>query len=81
MKDSTRRGLRTVLQMIVTVLTTGSGTALLQLFGVDVTPQQWAVVSTALLPLVTIVLNELEDSGKIPALLKAPASDGEDPVP
>lgn len=81
MKDSKRRGLRTALQMLVTILTTGAGTGLLKLIGFDVSPEIWAAVTAVLLPLVTTVLNELEDNGTIPAVLKAPASDGEDPLP
>jgi hypothetical protein len=81
MKDSTRRGIRTALQLVVTLLTTGGIQGLLALFGLTMSPEQYAVVTGALLPVVTAVLNGLEDSGKIPAVLKAPANDGASPLP
>lgn len=81
LSDSTRRGLRTALQLLVTLLTTGAGTALLALLGVDVSPEQYATVTALLLPVITTLLNGLEDRGTIPAVLKAPPSPGADPVP
>lgn len=80
MKDSTRRGLRTALQLLVTLLTTGGIQGLLVLLGVGLTAEQYAALSAVLLPVVSAVLNELEDNGTIPAPLKAP-SFGADPEP
>lgn len=81
MSDATRRGLRTALQLLASLLTSGGVLGVLALFGVDVSAEQWAAISAVLLPFVTVVQNALEDADKIPALLKAPASNGADPVP
>lgn len=81
MNDSTRRGIRTALQLVVTLLTNGAVFGLLVLFGVEVTVEGFTVVAAVLLPIVTTLLNGLEDKGSIPALLKAPASSGADPMP
>lgn len=76
-RDSLRRAFRGLLQLI-------AGGGLAALFeeatgGWDGTAKAAAVVGFTFL--VTWAQNELEDMGAIPALLKAPASDGEHPVP
>lgn len=81
MSDAWRRGLRTALQLVVTLLTNGAAFGLLAALDVPVTLEQFGAVSAVLLPLVTAGLNALEDAGTIPAVLKAPASAGEHPVP
>lgn len=81
MKDSTRRAIRTALQLVVTLLTTGGLQAGLAAFDMALTVEQYAALNGVLLPLMTALLNGLEDAGTIPAVLKAPASDGADPVP
>lgn len=81
MKDSTRRGIRTALQLLVTLVTNGALFGLLVLFGVDVTVEAFGIVAAVLLPIVTTIQNGLEDRNTIPALLKAPASSGANPVP
>jgi hypothetical protein len=81
MKDSTRRGLRTALQLVLSLATTGGLQGILALLGHALTAEQYAALTGALLPFVTVAVNSLEDAGTIPAVLKAPASDGQDPVP
>lgn len=81
MSDAKRRGLRTGLQLLATLLGNGALFGLLVLLGVPVTTEQFAAVTAVLLPVVTALLNALEDQGTIPAVWKAPASDGENPVP
>lgn len=81
MSDATRRGLRTALQLIVTLLTNGAAFGLLAALDVSVTLEQYGAATAVLLPVVTAGLNALEDAGTIPALLKAPASPGATPVP
>jgi hypothetical protein len=81
MRDATRRGLRTAGQLAVTLLANGAAFGLLQAFGVPVTLEQYGAATAVLLPFITVGLNALEDAGAIPALGKAPASDGADPVP
>lgn len=80
MSDSTRRGLRTALQLLVSLLTSGGIVGVLALAGVEVTTEAFAAISGVLLPFVTTLLNALEDNNTIPALLKAPASNGANPV-
>lgn len=81
MSDATRRGLRTALQLAASLLASGGIVGVLKLCGVEVTAEAWAAISGVLLPFVTVLQNSLEDADTIPALLKAPASDGADPVP
>lgn len=86
--DSTRRSLRTGIDAILTVLT--ATIAMLLFPGLAELVDSWTAAGTtaaagivcgALLLFFTKVRNALEDRGKIPALLKAPASSGADPVP
>lgn len=77
MSDSLRRGLRTLLDALLAVLAAGVVDAYL----VDMDPTQRGALAVALTGVISVIKNALEDSGKIPAVLKAPASDGADPVP
>lgn len=86
--DSTRRSLRTGIDVILTVLT--ATIAMLLFPGLPELVDGWTapgataaagVVLGALLLFFTKIRNALEDRGKIPALLKAPASSGADPAP
>lgn len=79
MSDATRRGLRTALQLVVTLAGSGAFVGLLNAWGVGVTTEQWAAASGVALPFVTAAVNALEDRGSIPALFKAPASPGDTP--
>lgn len=78
MSDSTRRGLRTAYQALVSLVAVLPTLALLD-WGDDTgkaiaTMIAWGAVFTKL-------INALEDRGVLPAFLKAPASDGAHPVP
>lgn len=77
MSDSTRRAIRTALQSIVGAL----GAGVLNLVFKGVNPGWLAVAAVVATTVFTQIQNALEDSGKIPALLKAPASDGVEPLP
>lgn len=77
MSDSLRRGLRTLLDALLAVLAAGVIDA--YLVGLD--PTQRTALAVALTGVISVVKNALEDRGTIPAVLKAPASDGADPVP
>ena len=88
MKDSTRRALRTGLDLFLGVLL--SCGAVLLIPGINDTltdmglGQAFAIFSLVVLVLTTFVTkfkNYLEDEKNFPALLKAPASGGENPVP
>lgn len=80
MNDSTRRAVRTTLDLIPGVLA-----ALLVLVPVLDLPAETVAKVGAVVGAVTLACaklrNAAEDAGLIPALLKAPASDGADPVP
>lgn len=78
LNDSWRRGLRTAYQLVVSLVAVLPTLALLD-WGDDTgkalaTLMVWGAVFTKL-------INALEDKGLIPAFLKAPASDGANPVP
>lgn len=86
--DSTRRALRTGIDVILTVLT--ATVAAVVFPGLPELVDGWTapgtmaavgVVCGALLLFFTKLRNALEDSGRIPALLKAEASDGANPIP
>ena len=88
MTDSTRRAIRTGIDVTITIL--GALLAGLAFPGLaDVIDGMTTagatatvgVVLGAALIVVTKVRNALEDAGKLPAILKAPASDGANPVP
>lgn len=77
MNDPLRRSLRGFFQI-------GFVEAILQLviaFGVDLTEAQHAAILVVAPFFVAFIQNYLEDNSALPALLKAPASDGENPVP
>lgn len=78
MNDPIRRALRTLLQFIA-----GGGlTALITEVVAEIDDARLvAVIMAASLLVVTYAQNELEDMGAIPALLKAPASHGQNPIP
>lgn len=78
MSDPIRRALRTLFQFIA-----GGGLAALAnelVLSVDDGRLQAAVAAFFVL-LVSYAQNELEDRTNFPALLKAPASEGENPTP
>lgn len=78
MNDATRRGLRTLLQV-------GLVQAVIQFYNAfastDLTPEQTAAITTLATPLLAFIQNYLEDNTPMPALFKAPASDGQNPKP
>lgn len=84
--DSTRRALRTGIDALLAVL--GATAAVVVVPGLDdalgLTGGELAragVIVGALALFLTKLRNALEDRGTIPAILKAPASDGADPIP
>ena len=77
MSDSLRRGVRTLLDALLALLAAG----LIDNFLVNLDQTQRASLAVALTGVISVVKNELEDRGTIPALLKSPASDGVNPVP
>ena len=80
MSDAIRRGLRTALWGIIAmagVIPTLAGS-----FGLDGGQvAKITAIFTAVTAVLTAIINSLEDSGAIPAFLKAPASSGENPMP
>lgn len=75
--DATRRGFRTFLDVAFVE-------ALIQLaiaFGLTLDEAQHAAILVIAPFFVSALKNAAEDRGTIPALLKAPASDGADPIP
>lgn len=80
MTDSLRRALRSVLWLLIAAIAAvPAAVGLLELPAEKATGV--VAVLTPFVAAVTKIINALEDSGSIPALLKAPASDGVDPVP
>lgn len=80
MPDALRRGLRSALWMVLAMA--GAVPTLAAAF--DLPASQVAKVTavfTAVAAVLTAVINAAEDKGLVPALLKAPASSGENPVP
>lgn len=78
MTDPQRRALRTLLQAAVGAI----GAGLINLLAPKgISPEWLAVIGVVLTTLFTQIQNSLEDAGTIPALLKAPASSGENPIP
>lgn len=77
MSDALRRGTRTFLDIafVEAVL------QVLMAFGVDFTEAQHAAILVVAPFFISFGKNLLEDNGTIPALLKAPASEGENPIP
>jgi hypothetical protein len=78
MNDPTRRAIRTLVQV-------GLVQGVLQLWNAfaptKLTVDQAAAITLVATPLVGFIQNMLEDSAGMPALLKAPASSGQNPVP
>jgi len=78
MSDAQRRGLRSLLQV-------GLVQALIQLYNafaaVDLTAEQVSAITMVATPILAFAQNWLEDSTSFPALLKAPASPGANPIP
>ena len=77
MSDPIRRALRTLFQFVAA----GGLTQLVDEIAADLDGTAKAAVFMAAALLVTYAQNELEDRGKVPAFIKAPASDGVNPVP
>jgi hypothetical protein len=80
MTDAIRRGLRTALWGLVAM--TGAIPGLAAAFDLPAgIVAKVTTVFTAIAALVTVAINAAEDKGLVPALLKAPASSGENPLP
>lgn len=89
MPDALRRTLRTLIQVAIAA----AGTALIAVInGWNITPQHSPslgdlkggavyVVGAVAVAVATYGMNHLEDSGLLPAILKAPPSPGANPVP
>lgn len=78
MNDASRRAIRSFLQigLVEGVL------QLLEAFGVALTADQHAAIIVVATPVLVLAMNLLEDNvAAFPALLKAPASEGQNPVP
>lgn len=85
MNDPLRRALRTWLQAFLGSLITSGVLSAASADGVvDWSALKKALIAAAagaVVALITFVQNHLEDSTAMPAILKAPASGGENPVP
>ncbi len=77
MNDASRRALRTLLQFIVA----GGFTEVISTFVVDLDATQKLLVLALTQLVVTFAQNYLEDNTNAPAILKAPASQGQNPAP
>lgn len=80
LNDSTRRSLRTVLDVVPAI----AATLLIIVPSLGLSAATVAQVGAILGGLVVLfakIRNALEDSGVLPALLKAPASEGVHPIP
>ncbi|HEX6537490.1 MAG TPA: hypothetical protein VF041_23110 [Gemmatimonadaceae bacterium] len=75
--DWLRRAIRTLAQVAVVEAVI----QVLLAFGVPITPVQHTAILGLATPVVSAIQNALEDKGVVPALGKAPAPDGERPVP
>jgi hypothetical protein len=80
MSDAQRRGLRTLIQAVPAAVLV-SGWNLFAPSNLQLNPAQLAFVVAIVTALLTFGQNWLEDNTSVPALLKAPASRGENPVP
>ncbi|CAA9547241.1 MAG: hypothetical protein AVDCRST_MAG19-473 [uncultured Thermomicrobiales bacterium] len=83
MNDATRRALRTLLQVGIGFVLAGGLAEVVNAYA-----DEWAIaganrmlVTAALTVAVTFAQNYAEDRGAIPAIGKAPASGGANPVP
>lgn len=80
MTDPIRRALRTALVLIVTA--SGGVPALAAVFDISAgTVAKVLAVFAFAGTLLTALLNHVEDTTAFPAILKAPASEGENPLP
>jgi len=79
LNDATRRALRTIYQFILACV--GIIPVLTELLPKDSPLVAQLLVVLGFLVAAVKVLNELEDRGIIPAWLKAPASEGANPLP
>jgi hypothetical protein len=80
MSDALRRGLRSFLWGLLAMA--GAVPALAAAFDLSASlVAQVTAVFAAAAAVVTAVINTAEDHGVIPALLKSPASSGENPIP
>lgn len=77
MPDWLRRSLRTGLQIGVIE----AFLRLLEAFAVPISPEQHTALLAFLTPILAAIQNALEDNTAFPALLKAPASSGQNPEP
>jgi hypothetical protein len=80
MPDSIRRGLRTTIQVLLAACAGMAGLVAVHVISAEQGGKA-AAVCTFLAGLIAAAMNALEDRGTIPALLKAPASEGANPVP
>ena len=78
MSDALRRAIRTAMQLIAGG---GLGTVVTEIVAKTADPAVKAAIVLASVWVVTYAQNWLEDNTAFPALLKAPASEGENPVP
>lgn len=80
MTDALRRGVRSALWM--TLAMAGAVPALAAAFDLPAARvAQITAIFAAITAVLTAIINAAEDRGLVPALLKAPASSGENPVP
>lgn len=75
--DAVRRGIRTLLQFIVA----GGLTAIVNQLANGMSANTKVIVQGINMLLVTVAQNLLEDNTAFPAILKAPPSSGQNPVP
>lgn len=80
MSDAQRRAIRTLIQSVPAAVLVG-GWNLFAPPNLQMTPQQTAFITILLVALTTFGQNWLEDNTSVPALLKAPPSRGENPIP
>lgn len=85
MTDALRRAIRTFVQAFLgSIISSGVLSSIASDGVVDLSGIQKvgaAALAAGLIALVSWAQNALEDGGQIPALLKAPASDGAEPIP
>lgn len=80
MSDAQRRAIRTLTQSLPAAVLI-SGWNLFAPDNLDLTTEQAAWLALVLTCIVSFVQNWFEDNTSFPALLKAPASEGENPQP
>ena len=77
MSDALRRGIRSLSQLSVGEIIV----QVVEAFLVPLNEAQHVAALGAITVIWTFIQNALEDKGVIPALLKAPASEGANPIP